>query len=432
MTFELDSLIIIGFLVANLLLGLSSSRGITSIKEYAVGHRNFSTATIVATIVATWVSGSFFYNIISESYSNGLYFMWNVAVGIPLCLLLIGLFFAPRMAEFLGNLSIAEAMGDLFGPKVRVITAISGFIGVSGIIAVQLKIAAIVFEYVGISNTYGILIAGVIVTIYSSLGGIKSVTFTDVIQFITFCAVIPIVAYILLNSIDNTNAITDTLLNSPLFDYKEVFDFSNINNFIYISLFIWNVVPAFDPAFFQRVSMAKDVNQVRNSFCIASVTCFILVLLVCWIAILMLANHPNLDTNNVVNNLISDIDFIPGLKGLLLSGIMAMILSTIDSYINSTAVIVVNDFCKPLGIKLFDNRLLFTRIISIFIGVASIFMCIMNNGTALELVLFASSFYMPVVSVPFIMALFGFRSSGKSVILGMAAGISTVLIWDYV
>ena len=30
------------------------------------------------------------------------------------------------------------------------------------------------------------------------------------------------------------------------------------------------------------------------------------------------------------------------------------------------------------------------------------------------------------------MALFGFRSSGKSVILGMAAGISTVLIWDYV
>ena len=99
---------------------------------------------------------------------------------------------------------------------------------------------------------------------------------------------------------------------------------------------------------------------------------------------------------------------------------MAMILSTIDSYINSTAVIVVNDFCKPLGIKLFDNRLLFTRIISMIIGAASIFMCIMNNGTAFRVVSFASSFYMPVVSVPFIMAVFGFRSSGKSVIIGMA------------
>ena len=39
---------------------------------------------------------------------------------------------------------------------------------------------------------------------------------------------------------------------------------------------------------------------------------------------------------------------------------------------------------------------------------------------------------MPVVSVPFIMAVFGFRSSGKSVILGMTAGISTVLVWDYI
>jgi Na+/proline symporter len=273
MTFELDSLIIIGFLIANLLLGLSSSRGIRNIREYAVGDRNFSTATIVA----TWVSGEFFYNIISESYSKGLYFIWAVAIGDLLCLLLIGLFFAPRMAEFLGKLSIAEAMGELFGEKVRIITAISSFIGVSGIIAIKLKISALVFEYVGVPNIYGILISGVIITIYSSLGGIKSVTFTDIIQFITFCAVIPIVAYILLNSIDNTNAITDTLLNNPLFDHKKVFDFSDSNNFNYLLLFFVCAIPAFNPAFFQRVSMAKDVNQVRNSFCIASVTCFILV-----------------------------------------------------------------------------------------------------------------------------------------------------------
>jgi hypothetical protein len=45
------------------------------------------------------------------------------------------------MAEFLGKLSIAEAMGELFGEKVRIITAISSFIGVSGIIAIQLKIS---------------------------------------------------------------------------------------------------------------------------------------------------------------------------------------------------------------------------------------------------------------------------------------------------
>jgi Na+/proline symporter len=398
MTFELDSLIIIGFLIANLWLGLSSSRGVTSIKEYAVGNRNFSTATIVAIIVATWVSESVFYNGVAGSYSKGLNYIWSSGFGAPLYMLIIGLIFAPRMAEFLGKLSIAEAMGELFGKKVRIITAISSFIGVCGVIAVQLKIAAMIFEIIGIPNIYGILSAGFIVTVYSALGGIKSVTFTDIIQFITFYAIIPIVAYTFLNNVDNTDAITDTVLNNPLFDYKKVFDFSNDGNFIYISLFIWNIIPAFSPAYFQRISMAKDVQQVKKSFCIASITCLGLSLMICWIAILMLTNHPNVNQEDILHVLISNINFIDGLKGLLLSGIMAMILSTIDSYINSTAVIIVNDFCKPLEIKLLNNQLPFTRIVSLIIGILSVIIAIVNNGTSMELFLLASSFYMPVVT----------------------------------
>jgi Na+/proline symporter len=46
MKFDLDTTIIIGFLITNLIFGLFSGRGIKSIKEYAIGSRNFSTATI--------------------------------------------------------------------------------------------------------------------------------------------------------------------------------------------------------------------------------------------------------------------------------------------------------------------------------------------------------------------------------------------------
>ena len=76
-----------------------------------MGDRNFSTATVAATIVATWVSGEFFFTNISETYTNGLNFIWIAVLGDFLCLLSIGWFFAPRMGEFLGKLSIAEAMG---------------------------------------------------------------------------------------------------------------------------------------------------------------------------------------------------------------------------------------------------------------------------------------------------------------------------------
>ena len=57
--------IFIVFLICNLVFGLLSGRGINTIRGYAVGNKDFSTATLVATIVATWVSGEFFFTIIS-------------------------------------------------------------------------------------------------------------------------------------------------------------------------------------------------------------------------------------------------------------------------------------------------------------------------------------------------------------------------------
>lgn len=173
MNFNMDSVIFTGFLVANLWLGLSSSRGIRNIKEYAIGDRNFSTATISATIVATWIGGGFFCTLISETYNNGLYYIWVTLLGGILCFLLLA-FFAPCMKEFLGKLSIASAMGDLFGRRAQIVTAISGFIGISGFIAMQFRIAGMIFEYaLGFANIYGILLAGIIVTSYSALGGYK-------------------------------------------------------------------------------------------------------------------------------------------------------------------------------------------------------------------------------------------------------------------
>ena len=66
MNFNLDIAIFIGFLTITLILGISSSRGIKSIKEYAIGDRNFSTATISATLVATWIGGEDFFALLKD------------------------------------------------------------------------------------------------------------------------------------------------------------------------------------------------------------------------------------------------------------------------------------------------------------------------------------------------------------------------------
>jgi len=74
MKFDFDIAVIIAFLLLNLIFGLASGRGIKNIREYAIGNRNFSTATIVATIVATWIFGSVVSLNLIETYNNGFIF----------------------------------------------------------------------------------------------------------------------------------------------------------------------------------------------------------------------------------------------------------------------------------------------------------------------------------------------------------------------
>ena len=102
MNFDIDIAIVIGFLVLNLSVGLYYGRGVRSIKDYALGGRNFSTSALVATIVATWMSGSFFSISIIETYKGSLGFILGVAY--VLNLLITSLVFAPRVKIFYGKL----------------------------------------------------------------------------------------------------------------------------------------------------------------------------------------------------------------------------------------------------------------------------------------------------------------------------------------
>ena len=430
MNFSIDVAIFIAFLAGNLIFGLWASRGVDTLRGYAIGDKNFSTATLVATIVATFASGEYFFTIVSEAYASGIGFIYTALVGEVLSLFLIGRLFAPRMAEFLGSLSIAEAMGGLYGNNVRIITSISGFIGVAGIIAVQLKIAGILFEYaLGVEPTYGVISAGILITFYSSLGGIKSVTLTDIVQFATFGVVIPVISYYLLGSIENNQVIIDTLTTNPVFDYKTIFSFSNPQIYYYITLFVWCAIPSFDPAIFQRVAMARDIKQVGSSFLMASFVCMLLIAILSWIGILVLSSHPNMPETEIFKFILTNSNSFAGFKGIILIGIMAMVMSTVDSYINSSAVLIAHDLRHSLNIPFIKNELLATRIGSMLIGTVAILFA-MRQGSFIELFIWASMFYMPVVSVPFILAILGFRSSAKAVLISMAGGFFTAIIWE--
>ena len=426
---HLDIIIFITFLAINLILGLFYSKGVKTIREYAIGNRNFSTSTLSTTIIATCIGGGVFSLAVSKTYSDGLYYIF-LNIGEVLAFFTVAYWLAPRMSEFLGTLSIAEAMGNLFGKKVRIITAICS-IGLStGAVAMQFKVASTVMGYFfGMSGTYATIISGIVVIIYSARGGIKAVTFTDVIQFFTFGTFIPILALVIWGTIHNPDDVLNTLQNTPMFDYKVVFSYSNPKFWSLITLFILFALPAcIDPAMFQRVSMARNTNQISRSFFIAGIILIIIYFFMDWIAILLLSIKKDIATDSIVSYIIDQYAY-PGFKGFILVGIISMLMSTADSYINSSAILFAHDICRPMKVKWVDNNeLLLSQLSAVFVGVFAITITLFSNNL-FDLYILINDFYVPIIDAPVLLAILGFRSSQKSVLIGMAAGAVVTVLW---
>ena len=129
-TLTLDVALFSVFFAVNLVVGLSYGRKVKDLKDYALGGKNFSTATLAATIIATGSSGRSLFITLERTYSSGLYYIiakLGLSIGLWLSGQLTG-----RMGEFLNNVSVAEAMGDMYGKTVQVITATSGIIAQIG------------------------------------------------------------------------------------------------------------------------------------------------------------------------------------------------------------------------------------------------------------------------------------------------------------
>jgi hypothetical protein len=424
---NLDLVIFSSFLIVNLLVGLFHSRGVTSITEYAVGKRDFSTATIVATLVASWIGAEAFIIVVNETYRGGFYFL-IAGLADPLSFIIIGYLLAPRMGEFLGKLSIAEAMGDLFGKKVKFITAVLGILTSIGMLAIQFKVSEQILNSIfGTSGIYALLISAAIIIVYSAFGGIKAVTFTDIIQFFTFGCIIPVLATIIWDAISDTNTVWNTLETNPLFDYRELVNVKNPKFFETLVMIAFFMTPGLSPIIFQRIAMSSSTLQIARSFKISAFFCMIIVLFLGGIGILILSENPNLNPDHLLNYIINHYTY-PGFKGLVAIGIMAMIMSTADSLINAMAVIFAHDLCKPLGFKWSDNEVLVSKVFSFVAGIIAILFAL-KFDSVMEIILLKGGIYMSVVTLPFMFAVFGFRSSEKSVLIGMAAGAFAVTMW---
>ncbi|WP_231288660.1 sodium:solute symporter family protein [Rickettsia rhipicephali] len=417
---NIDLLIFTSFLAINLLVGLLNIKNIKNIREYAIGTRNFSTGTIVATLIATWIGTSTFLIDNSRIYTDGLLYLLPSIFGSVVSWLLISDFIAPRFENFLGSLSAAEIIGETYGNKVHILTSIVSILMSIGRIAIQFHVASLTLQiFFNISNFYIDLCIATIIISYSAFGGVKSVTFTKAVQFFTYSVIIPVIGIVVWNVFSDPHIVIDSNVQTRLTDLQGLFHYTSPKFWISLNIFIYFVIPSLGPSIFQRILMAKDTRQISRTFFISAVICLCLSVLFIWIAILLLSQDPVVNTNELFLRIIKS--YI-GFKGLIVGIIMAMIIASTNSYINVAVVTFTNDIIKKASLN-------YNYITAITIGLIG-FIISLYTKDLINLFLLLTSIYLPLITLPLILLIYGFKSSAKSFFIGMIAAILTIILWQ--
>lgn len=427
---DIDNFIIFIFFFATLILGLRHGFGIKTLSEYATGGKKFSDFALVATTVATWASGSGFFITISKTYSDGLFYLIASSM-LSVQLIIMAFLIAPRMAKFLQDNTVAETMGNLYGPTVQVITGIIGTIGAIGFIVIQFQVFGKIINYFGgIPYNYSVISAGLIVILYSALGGIRAVTFTDILQFITFSIALPVIGYIIWKKVSISPAYSTVFANFsvPKFNIFNVVNTDNPKFYDMLPLLFYFLIPTMPPALYQRMILSNNIFQIKKVCAISAILLLVIKLLMAWIPFVVYSINSHIEVKKLLPHIIENYTFI-GLKGLVITGVIAMAMSTADSNLNISAVLFANDICKPLKLK--DNlKLKISKIFSVIIGLTAIYIALMDLDL-LKIILTANSYYMPIVTVPLIASILGLRTNTASVLLSMFAGALFMFLWKY-
>nr|WP_064429163.1 sodium:solute symporter family protein [Rickettsia sp. Tenjiku01] len=413
---NIDLLIFTSFLAINLLVGLLN---IKNICEYAIGTRNFSTGTIVTTLIATWIGTSTFLIDNSRIYPDGLLYLLPSIFGSVVSWLLISDFIAPRFENFWGSLSAAEIIGEAYGNKVRILTSIVSILMSIGRIAMQFHVASLILQlFFNISNFYIDLCIATVIISYSAFGGVKSVTFTEAVQFFTYSAIIPVIGIVVWNVFSDPHIVIDSNVQTRLTDLQGLFHYTSPKFWISLNIFIYFVIPSLGPSIFQRILMAKDTRQISRTFFISAVICLFLSVLFIWIAILLLSQDPVVNTNELFLRIIKS--YI-GFKGLIVGVIMAMIIASTNSYINVAVVTFTNDIIKKASLN-------YNYITAITIGLIG-FIISLYTKDLINLFLLLTSIYLPLITLTLILLIYG-KSSAKSFFIGMITAILTIILWQ--
>jgi len=346
-----------------------------SFKHYTIYSGKAGTFMILASLLATTMGGGVTIGLISMGYKGG-------TAGLAPCLAyIIGFFLmgflAPKILKFREKydiVSMPQFIGDYYCGAgrdrlfFRCLVAGLCIIIFFCLLAVQfVGMAALLKGFLGISFVPALLFASILTIAYTTYGGIVGVYKTDKIQML-FIMITGLLLFIY--ALPGAGASIETVRN---------LDISYLNGskfgpaFIFGSLlFLWLSVPA-RIDMWQRVLSAPSVKVARKAFFLAGLCMIPFYALFIFVGMVVLAKNPGLAPQDATYYFLTNY-LPPTAVYLCVIGLLAALISSADTFLNLTAISVVNDIMPYLsskGKQMRNVRIL--RIATVVCGILSFF-----------------------------------------------------------
>ncbi|MFE2494973.1 sodium:solute symporter [Streptomyces scopuliridis] len=337
-----DYAVIVVYLAGMLAMGWWGMRRAKSKSEFLVAGRRLGPWMYSGTMAAIVLGGASTIGGVGLGYKHGLSGAWMV-FAIGLGLLALSVFFSARIAR-LKVYTVSEMLDLRYGGRAGVISGIVMW-AYTLMLAVTSTIAyATIFDVLfDLNRTVAIILGGAIVVAYSTLGGMWSITLTDMVQFVV--KTIGVLLLLLPIAVVKAGGFSEMRAKLPD-EYFAPFGIGGETIFTYVLIYTFGMLIGQD--IWQRVFTARGDKVARWGGTVAGTYCLVYALAGAVIGTAAKVLYPNLGSADDAFATIVKDELPMGVRGLVLAAALAAVMSTSSGALIACATVANNDIWSRL------------------------------------------------------------------------------------
>ena len=426
------SVIVVFYLLVMLFIGWYSSKKITSNTDFMVAGRRLGPFLMAGTLAATEIGGGSSLGVVQQGMQNhGISAAWYIiTMGFAFVILT---FLAPKFRAATVK-TVPEYFRRRYGKSAGLVTAIIMLLPLIGLTAGQFIASSVILStMLGISYKTAVIIVAVVVTIYSIMGGLWSVTLTDFIQvFLIIIGMIIAVPF----AMRLAGGWGNVVANVP----AETFNmFKGYSPMAVISLTIMYVATfTVGQEAVSRYYAARDGKAAKQGSILAAIINFIYAFIPAVLGIITLAliNMGKFNAEDFADVgaryalPVLAMEAMPAvICGLLFAGIISATMSSSDSDLLGAGSIFANDIyrvvLKPDATS--EDVMKVTKIVMAIVGVVSMFIALFNTSSLVNLLMFCFTLRAAGAFFPYVLGHYWTGASWAGTIASLISGSIVVV-----